>query len=291
MWIDAPDALRRVDRLHEDGRIDDTEALALESLVSEGFAVIRNAVPAALLDAAWRSLDLAVQRGVPLTCHKEGVGLFLHADACRLGLEAGPFSVHDGHEVSDECLAVASHPAVTSLLVQLFDGLPMLMQSQMLRFGSGKGTHTDFAHCPVVSPLRTATVWIAAEQANAGNGALYVYRRSHRLPLHRFENGCVLWPHGEDTAKLRRYHDSLERQCLMAGLERRTFMAEAGDLLLMHPRLAHGALTPVSRGAARRSLTLHVAAPGAYACDHRPSSAGSILRQAGQLCYYKRTLS
>jgi ectoine hydroxylase-related dioxygenase (phytanoyl-CoA dioxygenase family) len=288
LWTDGPDAAARVRLLHRSGLVDDPGAQALSSFIDQGYAVVRAAVQREWLDAAWRDLDAACAQGLPLTCHREGRGLFQSSDAARLDLEADPCAVHDLHELSPACRAIVAHEAFTGLLTALFEGTPVLMQSQMLRHGSGKGTHTDFVHCPIARPLQTATVWIAAEAVDGDNGPLYVYPRSHRLPLHRFEGGAMLWPHGEDQGRLDAYHRALDAQCKDAGLRRWLFDASPGDLLVFHPRLAHGALPPPMRNRTRRSFALHYAGPDAYVVDHRNAPGGSTMKQVGRVRYHHR---
>lgn len=288
LWTDAPDAPARLQRMRACADLDECSANALAGFIERGFVVLRGVLPRATLDAAWHDLDQSQALGHPLTCHREGTGTFLSTQAQALGVPPGRYAVHDLHERSAACLEVVGHPGFTRLLRCLFDGAPVLMQSQMFRFGSDKGTHTDFTHCPVARPLQTATVWIAAEAVDATNGPLYVLPGSHRLPLHRFDNGSALWPHAEDCHQLDRYHRALHAQCLAAGLQPWCFEATPGDVLVMHPRLAHGALKPTVAGRTRRSLALHVAATQAYKGDHRCAPGASSLRVAGGLLYYHR---
>jgi len=288
LWADAPNAPARLKQMRARRQIDALAAEALATFIEQGFVALRGVLPRSTLDDAWRDLDQAQALGQSLTCHREGTGTFQSTQAQELGVPPGRYAVHDLHESSAACREVVGHPGFTALLQCLFEGVPVLMQSQMFRFGSGKGTHTDFTHCPVARPLQTATVWIAAEAVDATNGPLYVLPGSHRLPVHRFDNGSALWPHGEDRQQLDRYHQALQAQCLAAGLRPWSFDAAPGDVLLMHPRLAHGALKPMSAARTRRSLALHVAAPLAYRGDHRCAPGGSALRPAGGLVYYHR---
>ena len=264
------------------------EAAALQhDFEAKGFAILRRALAGPLLEAGWSDLQAAQARGEILSCHREGHGVFRSDALARQGLQAGDVAIHDFHLHSPATLAVASHPAFMALATRLLGEDPVLMQSQMLRFGSGKGTHADHVYCPIARPLQTLTVWIAADAVGADNGALYVLPGSHRLPLHRFDGDRLLWPHGEDLDRMREYHVALDAQCEAAGLLRHTIEASAGDVVLLHPRLAHGAWPSLTARRTRRSLVLHLAGTSAYTAYHRGLPGGSSLRRAGRLRYYR----
>lgn len=288
LWTDGSAAPARVAQMHRSRRIDGAAMQALSDFIEKGFAIVRAALQRETLEAAWQDLDAALAQGLALTCHREGLGLFSSADVALSDLMRGHFAVHDLHQRSAACRAVLASEAIAGLLTLLFDGTPVLMQSQMMRHGSCKGTHTDFVHCPVARPLQTATVWIAADAADRDNGPLFVVPRSHRLPLHRFDNGAPLWPHGEDRDQLDVYHRALAAQCQAAGLRPLLFEAQPGDLILLHPRLAHGAQPSCDAGRSRRSFVLHCAAPEAYQADHRTGPGGSTPRLCGRVRYHHR---
>lgn len=260
---------------------------AVDGLVGQGFTVLRQAVPAPLLRRCWTELEQALREHAPLWCHREGVGVFRSDEAVAQGVEIADAAVHDFHNRSPAALQVATHAGFVPLLAALLDATPVLMQSQLLGRASGKGVHADYVYYPIAAPLRTLTVWIAAEAVDARNGPLLLYPGSHRLPLWRFDGGHWLWPHGEDRREIERHCRLWAQRCRDAGLVGRAFTAQAGDLVVMHPRLAHAAAPALEPGLTRRSIVLHFAAADAYGADHRPLPAGSRLVEVGGVRFFQ----
>ena len=127
----------------------------------------------------------------------------------------------------------------------------------------------------------------AVEAGDARTGPLLLYPGSHRLPLWRFDGGHWLWPHGEDRREIERHCRLWAQRCRDAGLVGRAFTAQAGDLVVMHPRLAHAAAPALEPGLTRRSIVLHFAAADAYGADHRPLPAGSRLVEVGGVQFFQ----
>ena len=291
LWFERDDApaLRR--QLLQSGRLCAGRLDAVQRFAEQGFVVLRQALPASLLQDCWADLDRAQRDGEPLWCHREGVGVFRSDDAARRGADPVRAAVHDFHNRSASTLRLVTHPGFVPLAAALLGTDPVLMQSQMFRHASGKGLHSDHVYYPIAAPLRTLTVWIAAEAVGPHNGGLLLYPGSHRLPLEPFDDGSWLWPHGEDLQAMQRLHQRWLQRCTAAALVPCTFTAQAGDLLLFDPRLAHGAQAPQRPGASRRSLALHLAATDAYLADHRPLPQGSRRLQAGGVWYHQPNLS
>lgn len=287
LWTDRATASGHLQALLDAQAIDAGQAQRLNAFIQQGWLNLKQAVPPALLNRAWIELDEVLRRGEVMRAHREGVGVFGTDQAASLGIEPGRFAVLDLHNRSGAALQAVSHEGFMPWVAHLLDEAPVLMQSQWFRFGSAKGTHADYVYYPIEQPLVTLTVWIAIDQVDGDNGPLYVVPGSHRLPAHVFDQGQLLWPHGEDLQQMRDYHAAMDAACTAWGLAPVALPAEPGDVLLLHPRLAHGACVAADPGRSRRSLVLHLAAPQAYRSDHRPWAAGSSLCQSGRLRYHQ----
>src|SRR5262249_39950215 len=100
--------------------------------------------------------------------------------------------------------------------------------------------------------------WIALEDVQEGSGELMYYRGSHRLPEYLFSGEYKHWspdrdgpePHAEWARLINENAGGL-------GMERQTFLARKGDVLIWSADLAPGGSPVRDRSLTRRSLVGH----------------------------------
>jgi len=140
----------------------------------------------------------------------------------------------------------------------------VLYTSLFYERGSAQDVHRDTPYFTTRPEYRYFGVWVALEDADAGNGPLIVVPGGHLLPeVPRAQIAREMWPSPEDTPDeslelwgkyQARVHDQMKR----LGLTVREVHVKKGDTIIWHPHLPHGggAINDLSR--TRFSLVMHV---------------------------------
>ena len=100
--------------------------------------------------------------------------------------------------------------------------------------------------------------WTALEKVHPGNGALFYYPGSHRLPYvttQDYDSGNSSFFIGSENNK--RYEDKIAEVVADSGLEKEYFYAEKGDVLVWHANLLHGGMPITQPNATRKSMVAH----------------------------------
>ncbi|MBT0811292.1 phytanoyl-CoA dioxygenase family protein [Litoribacter ruber] len=150
----------------------------------------------------------------------------------------------------------------TNLLVQILEmlmGGPLdLFQSVNFLKGSEEPAHSDFIHMSTYPYGYLIAVWIALEDINEENGALFYYPGSHKLPYVMngdFDHGGNRWLLGKNSKQ--KYIEKIEEKIQESGLERKIFTAKKGDVLIWHGNLLHGGSKLIDPSRTRKSMVLH----------------------------------
>ncbi|MEZ4931727.1 MAG: phytanoyl-CoA dioxygenase family protein [Saprospiraceae bacterium] len=123
--------------------------------------------------------------------------------------------------------------------------------------GSEQRAHSDSIHMTTHPPGYLIASWTALEKIHEGNGPLFYYPGSHRLPYlttQDYDSGNTKFFLGESNKK---YEDKVEEVLKDACLEKAYFHAEKGDVLVWHANLLHGGAPITEKGATRKSMVAH----------------------------------
>jgi len=257
LWIDSRD------REFIATRLDAIDAPFLRShvsqFISEGYTVIRRAIPGNTIDAYLREFEQAAEREDQLVMHvptRSGKHPYDKLASLKAGskiLDTG-MVLKTGRELSFAA-------PISTFLGAIFDEAALAFQTLHMEVGSTQAIHQDTAYVVVADePLKMAAAWIALEDIEAGSGELVYYPTAHRMVETLYADGTSKhWnlerdgnaPHDahlrfltEETARLR--------------IKPLIFAAKKGDVLFWHADLPHGG-GPISRPmpASRRSLVIH----------------------------------
>jgi ectoine hydroxylase-related dioxygenase (phytanoyl-CoA dioxygenase family) len=122
---------------------------------------------------------------------------------------------------------------------------PVCYTSLCFKRGTQQPIHRDVPHF-FSNPIDSFYgVWLALEYTNLSNGALEYYPQSHKVPVMSGRLFATMHHRNPPTksqieALLPAYEDYCERQYVIAGLKKKVFIANEGDVVIWHPRLAHG---------------------------------------------------
>lgn len=143
--------------------------------------------------------------------------------------------------------------------------------------GSEQRAHSDFIHMTTEPLGYLIATWTALEDTHEGNGPLFYYPGSHRLPYITcmdYEAGNTSWQIGGNS--YRKYEDYMEALIREKGLEKRYFHARKGDVLVWHANLLHGGSPITRKGATRRSMVAHYFCEGVI-CYHEITQRPALL--------------
>jgi len=131
---------------------------------------------------------------------------------------------------------------------------------QSLNFikGSQQRAHSDSIHMTTFPKGYLSATWLALEGVDEDNGPLFYYPGSHRLPYVMnpdFDHGGDRFRIGRQANK--RYEEKIADIIEEEGLERKTFHAQPGDLLIWHANLIHGGDPIADPDRTRKSMVVH----------------------------------
>ena len=142
--------------------------------------------------------------------------------------------------------------------------------------GSEQRAHSDSIHMTTHPPGYLIASWTALEDVDKGNGPLFYYPGSHRLPYlttQDYDSGNTRFFLGESN---KRYEDKVEEVLKEACFEKAYFHAEKGDVLLWHANLLHGGEAIKQSGATRKSMVAHYFCEDVI-CYHEMSQRPALL--------------
>ncbi|MEO1260717.1 MAG: phytanoyl-CoA dioxygenase family protein [Bacteroidota bacterium] len=147
--------------------------------------------------------------------------------------------------------------------------------------GSEQRAHSDSIHMATHPPGYLIASWTALEEIHEGNGPLFYYPGSHRLPYittQDYDSGNSKFFLGEENNK--RYEDKVAEVLADACLEKEYFHAKKGDVLVWHANLLHGGEAIKKEGATRKSMVAHYFCEEVI-CYHEMSQRPALLMDNG----------
>ncbi|HEX3528255.1 MAG TPA: phytanoyl-CoA dioxygenase family protein [Thermoanaerobaculia bacterium] len=258
LWVDQPDALKRLDGRLRKGEVTAEQADRLRSFVERGYMIFPSGLPEAVcsgiqadVDRAWREKpwDLAFARTGPMRP-------LATVDETQERLPS--YRIADLHSWSEPALAAYLLKPVFEY-VELILGEPAVAtQSLFFEYGSQQALHRDPVFVPTTPPSHLLAAWIALEDILPGCGPLVYVPGSHRLPYYQFEPGEYRFDHsryGEKESAAMAEHD--RQQTAARGLTPETLLCKRGDVLIWHSSLLHGGAAVENPSLTRKSFVVH----------------------------------
>ncbi len=152
-------------------------------------------------------------------------------------------------------------------------------QTINFRVGSEQRAHSDHIHMTTEPLGYLIATWTALEDCHEGNGPLFYYPGSHRLPYitcQDYESGNTAWTIGEES--YRRYEDRIEKLIVENRLRKEHFYAKKGDVLIWHANLLHGGSAITQPGTTRKSMVCHYYCEGVI-CYHEISQRPALIEK------------
>lgn len=154
--------------------------------------------------------------------------------------------------------SVAKDPLLDELLSALMGDQVKLFQSINFLSGSEQDSHSDSIHMTTFPQGGLLGVWVALEDIDSDNGPLHYYPGSHTLPYYMnkdYDNEGNLFMIGKHNYD--KYEEMIAQKIKDNQLEKKTFTAKAGDLLIWHANLLHGGERHTNKQKTRKSVVFH----------------------------------
>lgn len=239
-WLDQPDALHRLVE-HPDWQnfSSDTQE-RIRQFVDEGYLILNGFFPKDKVDTLNAEVDELLKER--------------HIDFNYSGRK-----IMNAHRYSASVNQdFFRHPKLLQLMEFLMGKTILPFQTITFIKGSEQRAHSDSIHMTTHPQGFLIAAWIALEDIQEGSGELFYYPGSHRFPFistQDYPSGNSRWRLGAQTNK--RYEDRIAQLIEEEGLEKKTFLAKKGDVLLWHANLLHGGKPIDDPAKTRRSLVAH----------------------------------
>lgn len=185
--------------------------------------------------------------------------------------------VMDAHQVSSVVDGYFRNAEVLKLL-NFIMGKPVYpFQTINFVYGSEQRAHSDSIHMTSEPKGYLVATWTALEDCHEGNGPLFYYPGSHKLPYvmsDDYDAGHTKWKLGANSYK--KYEDKIEELILKNKLKKQYFHAKKGDVLFWHANLLHGGSPITKEGCTRKSMVAHYFCEGVV-CYHEISQRPALM--------------
>jgi hypothetical protein len=254
-WLDRPNALIEVERLHRTGKLTDNQAEICAKWIFDGYVIIPGLIDHDVLDRVWQAYEQAVKDGT-----------------VRVAPESlGPDDVYPGRHLDTHLVLpiireLQLHTKVLEITDLLFGRKTLPFQTIMGHKGSSQNPHSDSIHMTTYPFMYLIANWIAFEDIHPDSGPLKVYPRSHKLVPQILSGELGISPLEYKTkgpsVYSERYEPTIRRYIEAMTLEPQLFMAKAGDVLFWHANLLHGGAQRKNLQLSRKALVCHYFAEG-----------------------------
>jgi ectoine hydroxylase len=258
-WLDRPNALEALEQSAEFSNFSVQAQQQLKRFVQDGFMVLEDFVPDALIDQLNAEVEANLRAGATGFNYtgRKVVDFFQQSEVARVHFFQNPE------------------------LLRLFR---FVMQKEIIPFqslnfiqGSEQRPHSDSIHMMTEPPGFMIAAWYALEDCTAMNGPLVYYPGSHRLPYIT----TLDYPSGNTVLTIGAHSNERYEQKIAAVIEENQlkpayFLAKKGSVLIWHANLIHGGSPIKQAGSTRKSMVCHYYADEVI-CYHEMSQRPAIL--------------
>lgn len=258
LWVDQPYAHEQIAGKLRRGEIDGDTAVRLTQFVDQGFLTLPLQDAGAALDDVVEAIDRAWREKPAELAYAYHSPLKLFPLADEAAERKPSYRIADLHSYSQGALDLYLNREIFTLLELILGREAVATQSLTFEFGSQQELHRDPVHVQMSPPSHLLAAWIALEDIDPACGPLTYVPGSHRLPYFRFPDGDYrlhAGRHGEKEVREAAEFD--RRECEKAGLHRKAFTPQKGEVLLWHHSLLHGGSVPENSALTRRSFVVH----------------------------------
>ena len=222
-WIESPffeDLLAAKDLTDEQKRM-------AQEYHRDGYIIVPGLIPSSLIDQVRQETERSFDKSVPIKTHR---------DETR---------IQDLWQISEPVKKMACAPEVLPILEMMYEREFIPFQTLNFRVGTQQRAHSDTIHFSSLPARYMCGVWVALEDITPENGAVFYYPGSHRLPEYNFSH-IVTDPRDTSYDDYPEYENFIESIIARSGIEKKSFYAKKGDVLIWSSNIIHGG-SPVTK--------------------------------------------
>jgi len=210
----------------------------------QGYLVCRGFIPSEKIDKANEELDALLREG-------------------RSGFNYTGKKIMQAWKWSPAMKEIFTDGSLLEILGYILGKQIIPFHTINFHYGSEQKAHSDAIHMATFPRGYLVAAWVAMEDIDEENGPLFYYPGSHKLPYPENKligsHNNILWLDQQANDKYEEYLAGLLEQ---SGLNRETFFARKGDVLIWHANLVHGGSPHLNEYLTRRSAAMHYFAEG-----------------------------
>ena len=272
-WFDRASADKDIAQYVDRMSLGKPEAQYLKSWVQHGCFVVRGAVPASDIDKMSALVDelatatrpisgltlLAVREtpeSAPIDIsHRDFIKRYPTHERQRI-LSESSWRVHGFHRVHRSPRRIFRNRELVRIASIVFQHPAIPTTTISFSRGSAQALHQDMAVFHIKPRNFLIGAWLACEDIAPDSGPLVYCQGSHRSQwFTEFTDYPQTNLRTSDSSVSRRYHDWVDQES--RNYERKTFLANKGDVLFWHPMLFHGGKAIERANSTRKSLVIH----------------------------------
>lgn len=265
LWLDQPDALRRIAADRKRGKLSPEEADKLAQFAEQGYLTF----PLDVEPQVYEDVEAAVAalwRDKPdhvAFAYQSVLKPFSYAD--EAAHRRPSYRIADLHAVSRGALALYLDRRVFDFVERVLGAPAVATQSLYFEYGSQQALHRDPVFVQTQPPSHLVAAWIALEDIDPRSGPLVYVPGSHRLPYYQLAAGEHRFDHKRHgEAEIRAMEEFDRREMRQANLAVAPFTPRRGEVLLWHHSLLHGGSTPEVPVLTRKSFVVHFSTRANY---------------------------
>ena len=257
-WLDRENAMELLLNSNQYNEFDETHKLKLKQWVENGFLVLENFFDGKLIDNVNEEVEQLIKEG-------------------KLGFNFTGRKIMFAHKQS----AAVDKLFRDKKLIELFEFIlgKKVKPFQTINFiyGSEQKAHSDSIHMSTQPPGYLIAAWIALEDIKEGSGELHYYSGSQKLSYimsDDFQSGNTYFTIGKDFYK--RYEEEIKKRIEKSKIQKQTFLAKKGDVLIWHANLLHGGEPVINKTLTRKSQVCHYFAEDVI-CYHEITQRPAVI--------------
>ena len=258
-WIDKPNARETVQKHPDFKTFDAATQAAILNFIDNGFLVLKNFYSENETNALNQNIEKILS---------EDKADFNFTDK----------KIMDAYKVSDTAMQFFKNKELIRLLDFLLGRKVIPFQSINFIEGSEQRAHSDFIHMTTEPQGYLIATWTALEDCHNGNGPLFYYPKSHRLPYvlsPDYETGHTKVMLGKKNYP--NYEEKIGEVIEEYQFKKQYFHANRGDVLIWHSNLLHGGSPILQKGTTRKSMVCHYYAEDVI-CYHELTQRPALMK-------------
>lgn len=248
LWIDKENAGSILDSKS----LSDSVKSALNSLMTDGLAVVKDSIPASLCSDVIEDYSR----------YSKEFADYVSENLDVLGREKRLVNFHHYSKAAER---VGTNPKVMEILDALFETESIVYTSLTFKYGTQQPVHRDTPHFATWPHSRFVGVWTALEDVDPSAGPLFYHPGAHRFevdPKDFWEEAVRQRPNAtiqeQRLLALDLYNGEIIRTAPTVS-EPKTIDLKAGDSVIWHPQLPHGGSPALNPHHTRWSMVFHCA--------------------------------